>query len=395
MLPEVRAELFARHRPLARRVVGLFDGAERFGVDVLELASQRRRHHRMDDEVVRQLLRAPDLLFVEQLFPELLAHLRADDLDADLVRIVPVHWRQLLDHHVREVLDPEDLHLGHEDLTALRQKDRVHRQLHGFAQRHDETRHIEVGDRDRPSVMYLAVEERNHRAPGPENVAEARRSEDRSRVAPPKVGRGEEAFSHQLRSAHDRGRVHRLVRRGQNDALDAVRLGGVHDVLRAEHVGLNRVTRGLLAQMHVLERRRVQDRIDALHDTLQPGGVPYVAERERDERVEVARLLLQEEKLALVIVDPDDLGRGLRNELTQDLATYGAADACDENSAAGPVAHQSIPEGTMRSRAGARTGRRPETKKPSQYSTTSHRTDQTLSTSFVSTRSSSSHEPPD
>jgi len=111
------------------------------------------------------------------------------------------------------------------------------------------------------SVSDLSLEQRDHRAPRAEHIAETGRGEDGAAIATVRIGCGDQPLPHQLGGAHHVGGVHRLVGRGEDDALDAVGQGGIDDILRAENVGLHRVARRLFTQDDVLERGSVQDHI--------------------------------------------------------------------------------------------------------------------------------------
>jgi hypothetical protein len=71
------------------------------------------------------------------------------------------------------------------------------------------------------------------------NLVEARR--------PQPVHRGEQPLAHQLRRAHDVGRVHGLVRRGEEHLLQIVVLRRLDDVLDAVHVHVQRAKGAPLA----------------------------------------------------------------------------------------------------------------------------------------------------
>jgi hypothetical protein len=74
----------------------------------------------------------------------------------------------------------------------------------------------------------------------------------------------------------------------------------------------------------------MQDDIDAAHHTGHFVPVSDIAEVE----VQVLNLMLflfQEEKFGLIVVDSDNLCRIIGQELTQQLAADGAADASDED----------------------------------------------------------------
>ena len=146
------------------------------------LGVERRTGGAHDLAVAR---RAHLLVHVEQLLVELLAGTDAHHLDRDVAAGLVARE---LDHAAGEVDDPDRLaHVEHEDVAALGDAGGLDHQLHGLGDGHEEARHLGVGDRDRPALLDLALEDRQHRAGAAEDVAEAHGARSACRDAAPRA----------------------------------------------------------------------------------------------------------------------------------------------------------------------------------------------------------------
>ncbi len=111
----------------------------------------------------------------------------------------------------------------------------------------------------------LLQEQRNHRAARGHHVAVARRRKHRlARVAQARLG-DHHLLHHGLGHAHGVDRINGLVRAEQDAAAHAVRDRRAHHVLCTEYIGPHSLHRIELAGRHLLERRRVEDVVDAAH----------------------------------------------------------------------------------------------------------------------------------
>ncbi len=75
-------------------------------------------------------------------------------------------------------------------------------------------------------------------------------------------------------------RVRGLVAGREDDAFDVVLERGVYEVLRAEHVGLDRFERVVLARAHVFHGGEVEDDVDFFHGARKAFLVLDVADQE-------------------------------------------------------------------------------------------------------------------
>ena len=165
--------------------------------------------------------------------------------------------------------------------AALRLRRGVQHELHRLGNQHEVAAHLRVGDGDRAALLDLLEEPRHHAAVAAEHVAEAH---DRERRAAAHGLRLDDQLGDALGRAHDARRVHRLVGRDQDEALDAVRVGRLGQQPRAAHVVLHRLARVLLHQRHVLVRGGVEDDLRPVlrEHRVDPRGVGHVADHRDD-----------------------------------------------------------------------------------------------------------------
>ena len=184
-----------------------------------------------------------------------------------------------LDHVAREIDDAHRLaHVEHEDLAAASLQPRLQQQLRRFRQRHEVARDLRMRDGDRAAARDLLAKARDHAARAAEHVAEAHEHELRPRAL--------QALAHHLREAlgraHHVGRIDRLVRRHENELLDAsprpprararrcrtrccappATRWSPPSAARACRRAAWKMTLGLLAREHVVDERGVLDVAD-------------------------------------------------------------------------------------------------------------------------------------
>ena len=141
-----------------------------------------------------------------------------------------------------------------------------------------------MGDRQDAARTPLE-EERNHAAAAADDVAVAHAAEARDAAAAVGVGRDEQLVGAQLARAVQIDRVGRLVGAERDDLRHARVERGVDDVLRANHVRLDELERVVFGRGHLLERRRVNDDVDALERAPEAVAIAHVAEKETQARI--------------------------------------------------------------------------------------------------------------
>ena len=223
----------------------------------------------------------PDRLAVRpQLLVQLLSRPHADERDRDLgVGLFPGQS----DHVAREIQDLHRLaHVEHVDLPAASDCACLHDQRDSLRNRHEVARHLRMGDRDRPALLDLAPEDRDHAAGGVQDVAEANGHEPRPHVVAMPVGL-DDPFAQGLRLAEQVLRIGRLVCRDEDEPRGAVLHGDVgHDTGR-KRVVTDSLERVGLQERDVLVRRGVEDDGGAisLEDLAHLRPVAAVAEHRR------------------------------------------------------------------------------------------------------------------
>ena len=199
---------------------------------------------------LRRGRRLGPLVAVEQLFVQLLTVAPPDDLDRDVAL-------GEADHRLGEVHDPHGVaHVERVHLAALGQRAGADHELDRLRDRHEEARHLRIGHRHRAAGLDLAAEDRDHRARGTEDVAEAHGAVRGIGIADLRGLDG--PLGQRLRRAHDRGGRDRLVGRDEHERPGVVVAGDLSEHPRGERVVAHGLDRIALHQLDVLERGGVE-----------------------------------------------------------------------------------------------------------------------------------------
>src|SRR5690606_23122782 len=188
-----------------------------------------------------------------------------------------------LDHAIGEIPDLHRLaHVEDEQVAARRIGAGEHDEPRRLGDRHEESRDLRVGQRDRAAGRDLAREQRDDGSGGAEHIAEADHGELGVGAA------GLQILYHYLSEAlgpthHVRG-ANGLVRRDQYEALDLQLASQLGQGAGAEDVVPDSFDLVLLDKRDVLVGGGVQDDFDAvlLHDRPDPGSVADGAQYRRD-----------------------------------------------------------------------------------------------------------------
>jgi hypothetical protein len=144
------------------------------------------------------------------------------------------------------------------------------------------------------------------------------------------VRRCDNPLSHQLRRAHDATGVDGLIRGGEEQATDAMRLRSVDDIHQALNVRRHSIARRPFAEHDMLECRCVENHIDTPAVAQYRITVAQVAEKEIDVGV-VRMVVAEEEQLGFVIVYAGEMGTPLVRELAEQFSSNRAADTRNQN----------------------------------------------------------------
>lgn len=195
---------------------------------------------------------------------------RADVLDARISE-------QRL-HAPREVADRARGRLLDEEVARMCVLEGEEHEIDGFVEAHEEARHVGIRDRDGLSRFDLFDEERDDAAARAHDVAVARAADGRLRFVDRPGFREHDFFHHGLRDAHRVDGVRRLVRRKADNFPHARADGRREHVVRAEHVRPHGLDGEKFARRHLLQRRCMEDVVDAVHRVLDAPQVAHVAD---------------------------------------------------------------------------------------------------------------------
>ena len=213
-------------------------------------------------------------------------------------------------------------------------------ELHGLRDRHEEARHVRVGDRHRPARRDLAPEDRHDGARGVEHVAEAHRCVSGVLIA--RVGGLGGPLRERLGGAHHGRRVDGLVGRDLDEDLRAGVARDARHHARGDRVVAHGLDGVLLHQAHVLVGGRVEDDGRAVLLEHLPHALLLLAvgeHRDGVERVPVLDQLARDlEQVVLGVVEQDEPARPHARDLAAQLGADRAARAGDHHAAAGQVA---------------------------------------------------------
>ena len=150
-------------------------------------------------------------------------------------------------------------HFENEDLSALSEGSRLQNQQNRLRNRHKIASDFRIRHRNRAAPLNLLHEQRHHAAIAAENITETDRGEHRPAVASV-FGQGLDVhFAHALGRAHDIRRIHRFVRRDQNESFNASPEGDLHETVGSYDIVEHGLSRVLLHHRYMLVRRRMKD----------------------------------------------------------------------------------------------------------------------------------------
>ena len=138
-------------------------------------------------------------------------------------------------------------------------------------------------DRDRPAGANLLLKHGYDAADGAENVSEADGDEPRGRELRECVN---VAFGELLRHAHHAGRVDRLIRGNEHEALKLKLVRQIGDELSSQRIVLDGFARVGFHHRHVLVRSRMEQDLgsELLEKKAHPRFVGHVADERDDDR---------------------------------------------------------------------------------------------------------------
>ena len=165
-----------------------------------------------------------------------------------------------------------------EDVAVLAVLEGEQDQVDGLLKAHDEPRHLWLRQCNGVPLPDLVDPQRNHGPAGAHHIAVTRAAN--LRIAGKPALRHRDLLLDGLGDAHRIDRVRRLVRGEADHALHARVDGRIQHIVRANDIGIHGLHREELATRDLLQRRRVEDVIDARHRILQRALVPHIADVE-------------------------------------------------------------------------------------------------------------------
>ena len=211
------------------------------------------------------------LLVGEQRLVQLLAVANADDPN------LGIGSKQLADR-LRQRFDGASRCFLHQNIAGGTVLEGEEHQIHRLFQRHDEAGHLRFGNGDGTARLDLIDPQRDDRSAAAHNVAVTGTADGRL------LGRNgtglchHNLLHHSLGGAHRIDRISRLVGRQADHPLNARLDSGSQHVVGSQHIGLHRFHGEELAGRHLLECRRMEDVIHAVHSVLHRLQIPHVAD---------------------------------------------------------------------------------------------------------------------
>ena len=286
---ELQEELLHSLNVEARRVVGVVGvegGGDLLPLDevlvIVEVAGVG-----WDAEVVAHVDRLRHVFASDQRLVELLAVACADDLDLGLHGLLAQLGALLreLENRLRERLDGGRGRLLDEQVAVLAVFPGEEDEIHGILEGHHEPRHAGVRDGEGLAGLDLVDEERDDAATAGHDVAIAGAADGGLRLLAEGASLGDGDLLHEgLGHTHRVDRVGGLVRGEDDDILHPVRNRALNDIVRADDIGIDGLEREELATRHLLQGRRREDVVHALHDAINRLPVTHIADVELDVR---------------------------------------------------------------------------------------------------------------
>ena len=234
--------------------------------------------------VIAHILGTKALLTSHERLVKLLAMAGTDDLGTHVTKDLLNSLGKIADGGCRGLL--------HEKVTRVRILKCKLDKVHGLVEVHEKAGHVGIGDRKRLTLADAVDEQRDDGTTGTHHVAIARAADGRATGAVARVG-VDDRLHHGLRLAHGVDGVGRLVGGQAHDLLHALGYGGVQHVVGADDVGAHGLHGEELAGGHLLQRRGVEDVVNAAHGIAHGLGVAHVADEEAHLGGELGAALLQ------------------------------------------------------------------------------------------------------
>ena len=224
---------------------------------------------------VPQIFGLGALLVGEQRLVHLLAMADADH--ADVVAVAPEELANGLGLRA----DGARRRLLNQDVAVTAVLEGEQNQVDGLVEAHDEARHRRLRHRYGVARPYLLDPQRNNRPARAHHVAVARAADLRlARIAA--LGNGDLLLDG-LGDAHGVDGIGGLVGRQTDYRLDSGLYCGRKHIVGAYHVGFNRLHGEELARRNLLQRRGMEDIVDARHGVAaRLQQAPHVADKELD-----------------------------------------------------------------------------------------------------------------
>ena len=177
-------------------------------------------------------------------------------------------------HRLGLGLDGAGRRLLDQDVAVAAMLEGEEHEVHRLFEAHNEARHLGLGEGDGVALADLVDPERDHTAARAHHVAVAGAADLRV-AGEARLGHGDLLLDG-LADAHRVDGIRGLVGRQADHALHARVDRRVERVVGADDIRLDGLHREELATRHLLERRRVEHIVHALHRVLQRALVPHV-----------------------------------------------------------------------------------------------------------------------
>jgi hypothetical protein len=210
----------------------------------------------VDAVVFALVLGTRKLFFGDENLVELLSRKNSDLVEGELLPC-------LLGKDASHVDDFGRRRLPDEDVSSTRCPSRIEHEVDGVIEREEEPRHSRVGDGESLANLQLTSKEWDDRAARPQNIAVSNAGKARSLIPSREIAREDDTLHQSLGHTHHIHGLDGLVSRDGNAGLNLLIQGGLDDILRTNDVRLDRLARVGFTFRHMLERRRVEDDVNA------------------------------------------------------------------------------------------------------------------------------------
>ena len=235
-------------------------------------------------------------------------------------------------HRLRQISNLERRNPADKGFAALCLLERLDHKLYALCQANPEPRHAVIRDWQLACAFVdQLLKQWNDRAAAARHIAVAHDRKIQVFRATVRIGSNKQFVRYQFRTAVKIYRIDCLVRRECDHLLDACVERRINDILRAVHIGLDRLVWIVLTRWHLFERRGVNHIIDALKRAFHALIIAHIADKEPQPVLVLRKVICHHPLLELIArVDNDLLRVVVCQHILCEASAKGACAACDQ-----------------------------------------------------------------